>query len=116
MLSVERLPLPGLDRSSQQDKPWTGPLWLSEFGVGLTGGPHDGLSDTDNDYLTCLVDYMEGNDADWAIWAVQGSYYIREGTVNYEEGFGMLDKDWSGWRNPAFAAKLGTMWNVTQGP
>ncbi|KAJ6444648.1 cellulase family protein [Purpureocillium lavendulum] len=94
----------------------TGPLFLSEFGVGMTGGPHDGLSDDDYKYLTCLVEYMEDNDADWAHWAVQGSYYVRGGSVDYNETWGALDYDWQDWRNPKFKAMLGKMPDVTQGP
>jgi hypothetical protein len=100
----------------EQNKPSTGPLFLSEFGVGMTGGPHDGLSDDDQDYLTCLVGYMENNDADWAHWAVQGSYYIRQGTANANETWGALDYEWSDWRNPKFKAMLGNMFDVVQGP
>lgn len=100
----------------EQNKESTGPLFLSEFGVGMTGGPHDGLSDDDYDYLTCLVGYMENNDADWAHWAVQGSYYIRDQTVDKEETWGALDYQWSDWRNPKFKSMLGKMVDVTQGP
>ena len=97
-------------------QPSHGPFWLSEFGVGMTGGPNNGLSDQDYNYLTCLVSYMENNDADWSHWAVQGSYYIRQGTVDVDETWGALDNDWATWRNPAFPGMLGQMWNVTQGP
>lgn len=100
----------------EQGQRHTGPLFLSEFGVGMTGGPHDGLSDDDYRYLTCLVEYMESNDADWALWAVQGSYYVRGKTVDYNETWGALDYDWSGWRNPKFKSMLGKMVDVTQGP
>ncbi|KAK3989480.1 glycoside hydrolase [Cladorrhinum sp. PSN332] len=100
----------------EQDRTWTGPLILSEFGVGMSGGEHDGLNEQDSRYLDCLVGYMENNDADWAVWALQGSYYIRDGQVDYDEGWGLLNRDWSGWRNDKFAAKLRGMWNVTQGP
>ncbi|GAD95395.1 cellulase family protein [Paecilomyces variotii No. 5] len=100
----------------EQDKPYTGPLILSEFGVGMTGGPDQGLSDDDSKYLGCLVEYMESNDAEWAVWAIQGSYYVRSSTVDYDEDFGLLNHDWSGWRNSNFSAMLGNMWQVTQGP
>ncbi|KAK4226071.1 glycoside hydrolase [Podospora fimiseda] len=102
----------------EQGKTWTGPLVLSEFGVGMSGGEdqYDGLNEKDNRYLNCLVSYMENNDADWVIWALQGSYYIRDGTVDYDEGWGLLNHDWSGWRNNKFPARLREMWNVTQGP
>ncbi|KAF7374589.1 Glycoside hydrolase family 5 protein [Mycena sanguinolenta] len=99
-----------------QNEAYTGPLWLSEFGVAMTGGTESGLSTSDFSYLQCLVQYMTNNDADWSIWGLQGSYYVREGTINYDESFGLLTTDWSTWRNPDFAPLLGAMWNTTQGP
>ncbi|KAI9167351.1 Glycosyl hydrolase 5 family protein [Paramyrothecium foliicola] len=93
-----------------------GPLFLSEFGVSMQGGPHQGLNDEDHAYLTCLVGYLEGNDADWAHWALQGSYYIRDGAVDRDESWGALDNSWSRWRNPEFKKMLGKMFQVTQGP
>lgn len=99
-----------------QGKEYTAPLILSEFGVGMSGGDNDGLSDDDNSYLTCLAEYMTSNDADWAVWALQGSYYARNAQTDYEETWGMLDKDWAAWRNPKFPGMLGQMWNVSQGP
>ncbi|KAK4167669.1 glycoside hydrolase [Cladorrhinum sp. PSN259] len=102
----------------EQNKPYTGPLILSEFGVGMSGGEakYDGLNEKDDRYLNCLVEYMENNDADWAVWALQGSYYMRDGQVDHDEGWGLLNHDWSGWRNDKFPARLKRMWNVTQGP
>ncbi|MBE3044616.1 cellulase family glycosylhydrolase [Candidatus Bathyarchaeota archaeon] len=100
----------------EQGRTYTGPLWLSEFGVNMQGGPNDGLSDGDLAYLTCLVSYMESNDADWALWALQGSYYVRDGVVDKDESWGALDRDWGGWRNPKFRELLGGMFEVTQGP
>jgi endoglucanase len=100
----------------EQDDASVGPLWLSEFGVGMTGGDHDGLDDQDYAYLACLVSYMENIDADWSLWAVQGSYYVRQGTVDSNETWGALDYSWTDWRNPDFKDLLGGMWNITQGP
>ena len=94
----------------------TGPLWMSEFGVGMSGGANDGLDDQDYAFLTCLVSYMTGNDADWALWALQGSYYVREGQLSADETWGALDNTWADWRNPDFKGMLGGMWDVTQGP
>ena len=91
-----------------QNKPYTAPLWLSEFGTDQ-GSP-------DTDYLSCLSNYMSGNDADWAVWALQGSYYIRQGNVEAEETWGLLDKNWNDSRNPNFSALLGKMWDQQQGP
>lgn len=100
----------------EQGKDTTGPLFLSEFGVGMEGGPHDGLNDKDDHYLTCLVGYMTDNDADWALWAMQGSYYVRDGQVDKEETWGALDYSWSGWRNKGFKGRLGKMLDMTQRP
>ncbi|KAL3421207.1 cellulase [Phlyctema vagabunda] len=94
-----------------QNKAYTGPLWLSEFGWAQVG-----QSALEQKYIDCLVKYMSGNDADWAVWALQGTYYIREGTVNYDESFGLLNKDWNGWRNSSFVKTVGGMWTTSQGP
>ncbi|KAH8601621.1 glycosyl hydrolase family 5 protein/cellulase [Bisporella sp. PMI_857] len=94
-----------------QGKTYTGPLWLSEF-----GWAQNGPTALEQKYLACLSSYMTNNDADWAYWALQGSYYYREGVVNYDEGFGVLTKDWSGWRNSSFVNAIGGMWTQTQGP
>ncbi|KAJ7507163.1 glycoside hydrolase family 5 protein [Mycena galericulata] len=99
-----------------QNEAYTGPLWLSEFGVGQTGGTYEGLVESDYNYLTCLAQYMTSNDADWSVWALQGTYYVRDGTINYDESYGLLTTDWSTWRNSNFTSLLGAMWNVTQGP
>ncbi|CAI4211837.1 unnamed protein product [Parascedosporium putredinis] len=100
----------------EQGKSYTGPLWLSEFGVNMQGGPNSGLSDADFTYLTCLVSYMESNDADWSLWAIQGSYYVRDGVLDQEETWGALDRDWKDWRNKNFKGLLGKMWTMTQRP
>jgi hypothetical protein len=100
----------------EQGKPYTGPMILSEFGVGMQGGDFGGLSEKDDRYLNCLVDWMEGNDADWAVWAIQGSYYVRDKVVDYDETWGLMDREFSDWRNPAFPARLGDMWKMTQQP
>lgn len=100
----------------EQGKDNTGPFFLSEFGVGMTGGDKDGLNDKDSKYLSCLVDYMSDNDADWSLWAVQGSYYVRDGQLDHEETWGALDYAWSDWRNPKFKGMLGKMPEVSQFP
>ncbi|KAI1465268.1 glycoside hydrolase family 5 protein [Daldinia caldariorum] len=99
-----------------QGKDYTAPLILSEFGFGMSGGPNDGLSDEDNAYFQCLREYVTGNDGEWALWAVQGSYYVREGNVGADEGWGLLDGDWKNLRNPKLPELLKPMFEVTQGP
>ncbi|KAI9675398.1 MAG: hypothetical protein M1817_001302 [Caeruleum heppii] len=93
-----------------QGRLYTAPLWLSEFGSQMSGDLED------DGYLSCVVDYMSSNDAEWAVWALQGSYYIRDGNIDADEQFGVMTRDWSGWRNSQLPKKLGSMWNMTQGP
>ncbi|KAI1505553.1 glycoside hydrolase family 5 protein [Biscogniauxia marginata] len=100
----------------EQGRDYTAPLILSEFGFGMAGGPNDGLDDDGWKYFECLREYVTGNDGEWAIWALQGSYYVREGTLNYDESYGLLDADWNGLRNPNITALLAPMFEVTQGP
>ncbi|EHA50849.1 hypothetical protein MCOR27_010900 [Pyricularia oryzae] len=92
----------------EQGKSYTGPLILSEFGFDQNS--------PDNFYLDCLRDYVVGNDGDWAIWALQGSYYARNKQADFDESFGVLNRDWSDWRNSDVKNKLGKMWDTTQGP
>ncbi|CAK7265597.1 hypothetical protein SEPCBS57363_001664 [Sporothrix epigloea] len=99
-----------------QGKEYTAPLILSEFGVDQTPGPDNGLSSEYSKYLSCLTEYMEGNDSDWVVWALQGSYYVRDGQTDRDETWGLLNHDWTALRNPKFSGLLGGMWNMTQGP
>ncbi|KIY64332.1 glycoside hydrolase family 5 protein [Cylindrobasidium torrendii FP15055 ss-10] len=100
----------------KQDEEYTAPLIITEFGVGLEGGPNDGLSDEDKSYLDCLVGWMKGNDMDWALWALQGTYYVREEETEKEESWGLIDKEWEGLRNEKFPSMIVDLFEMTQGP
>ncbi|CAK7269746.1 hypothetical protein SEPCBS119000_003726 [Sporothrix epigloea] len=100
-----------------QGKEYTAPLILSEFGVDQTrDSRHGGLASEYSTYLSCLTQYMESNDGDWIVWALQGSYYARDGQTDRDETWGLLNHDWTALRNPQFPSLLGGMWNMTQGP
>lgn len=103
----------------EQNKAWTGPLWLSEFGFGMSGGPpeRNGIgTEEDYNYLKCIVEYASGNDGDWALWALQGSYYVRDGEVDKDEGWGLLNREWTAWRNPAVRDMLKPLFETREGP
>ncbi len=103
----------------EQGQDFTGPLWLSEFGFGQAGGgpTTNGIgSQDDYNYVKCLVDYVSGNDGDWALWAIQGSYYVRDGTVDMDESWGLLNTNWTAWRNPGVKDVLAPLFQTTQGP
>ncbi|KAL8211479.1 hypothetical protein R6Q57_005916 [Mikania cordata] len=87
------------------------PLFISEFGVNLMGSNH-----ADNNFLPCYMTYLAGMDLDWALWALQGSYYVRHGVQNMEEPYGLLDANWTQLRNPGFNRKLYLLHQTLQVP
>ncbi|PIB02826.1 hypothetical protein CB0940_11967 [Cercospora beticola] len=73
-----------------------GPVVMSEFGFDQTDGSSGGA------YAQCIksvVTNQPGGPAGWMMWTLSGSYYIRSGTQDYEDSWGLLNKNWSGWRN-----------------
>uniref|UniRef100_A0A0E0KRY7 Glycoside hydrolase family 5 domain-containing protein n=1 Tax=Oryza punctata TaxID=4537 RepID=A0A0E0KRY7_ORYPU len=87
------------------------PLFFSEFGFDMSG-----THVADNRYLTCFLSVAAEMDLDWAIWALQGSYYIREGTLAYDESYGLLSWDWCTARNPSFIKRINALQSPFQGP
>ncbi|KAM5354894.1 hypothetical protein ACJ41O_001540 [Fusarium nematophilum] len=55
-----------------------------------------------NPYSTCLAEYLPEIKAGWFIWVVVGSYYTRKGVQDDEELWGLLNHDWTDWRNPEY--------------
>jgi hypothetical protein len=87
------------------------PLLLSEFGVKL-----DSMTYGENRFLDCVIDYLEKEDLDWAFWALQGSYYLRNEEQDADEAYGLLRSTWQAFRNPTVVARLQfTIQNSTQG-
>lgn len=72
------------------------PVLLTEWGFAQDGATYL------KPYTQCLASYLPAQKAGWMIWVVAGSYYIRSGTQDYEETWGLLSHDWSDWRDPAF--------------
>lgn len=86
------------------------PLFLSEFGVDVMGN-----SLADNLFLSCFLSVAAELDLDWAIWALQGSYYRREGQLDFDETYGVLSRDWSKARNERFVYRLAGVQKPFQG-
>ncbi|KAB5542501.1 glycoside hydrolase superfamily [Coniochaeta sp. 2T2.1] len=72
------------------------PVMLTEFGFQMDASTWKGV------YASCLASYLPAQKAGWFIWVLSGSYYIRSGTQDYEESWGLLNHDWSAWRSPAY--------------
>ncbi|KAI1378104.1 glycoside hydrolase family 5 protein [Hypoxylon crocopeplum] len=72
------------------------PVLLTEFGFDMTGSAWQGT------YATCIASYLAEQKAGWFIWVVSGSYYVRSGTQDFEETWGLLKHDYSDWRSKAY--------------
>jgi hypothetical protein len=72
------------------------PVMLTEFGFQMDASTWRGT------YSTCLASFLPARKAGWTIWVLAGSYYIRSGTQDYDENWGLLNHDWSNWRSPSY--------------
>ncbi|KAI0141888.1 glycoside hydrolase family 5 protein [Xylariaceae sp. FL1272] len=72
------------------------PVVLTEFGFAQTD------AESQKVYATCIASYLTQLKAGWFIWVLSGSYYIRSGTQDYDETWGLLTHDWSNWRAPNY--------------
>ncbi|KAL6634050.1 hypothetical protein ACP70R_026721 [Stipagrostis hirtigluma subsp. patula] len=87
------------------------PLFLSEFGVDFRGGD---LSD--NRYYPCAAAVAAELDLDWALWALQGSYALRQGVAGMDEVYGVLDWSWSRPRNGTVLPRIQALQRPLRGP
>jgi hypothetical protein len=72
------------------------PVLMTEFGFAQTS------TEWQRVYATCIADLLSREKAGWFLWVIAGSYYIRSGTHDYEETWGLLKHDWSDWRAPSY--------------
>lgn len=85
-------------------------LFVSEF-----GGDQRGTNRGDNSFLSCFMAFAAERDLDWAMWALQGTYYWRNGVERFEETYGVLDMGWDKPKNPRFREKFRLIQEVLQG-
>jgi hypothetical protein len=87
------------------------PVILSEFGV-----DNRGVSDNDNRYWGCVAAATADADLDWALWTLQGSYYLRQGVQDHDEVYGVLDRTWSRPRNETALRRVQALQRPLRGP
>ncbi|OAL47990.1 glycosyl hydrolase family 5 protein-like protein/cellulase [Pyrenochaeta sp. DS3sAY3a] len=83
------------------------PVVLTEFGFTQADASYNGV------YATCLRKLMPQWKTGWTVWVISGSYYIRSGTQDYEETWGLLNHQWSDWRNKDAITALKGMVDAT---
>ncbi|KAL2822453.1 glycoside hydrolase superfamily [Aspergillus granulosus] len=69
------------------------PVVLTEFGFAQDATTWEGV------YASCIRSWIPEQQAGWMVWTISGSYYIRSGTQDYDDTWGILDHTWLEWRN-----------------
>ncbi|TVU29412.1 hypothetical protein EJB05_20977 [Eragrostis curvula] len=87
------------------------PLFLSEFGADFRGGDLK-----DNRFFPCAASVAADLDLDWALWALQGSYALRQGVAGMDEVYGVLDWSWSKTRNETVLPRIQALQRPLRGP
>lgn len=57
-------------------------------------------------YMSCMLAWAAEKDIDWAVWALTGVYYFREGKRGVVEAYGMLDANWHHVHNHTYLQRL----------
>ncbi|GLJ37814.1 hypothetical protein SUGI_0768940 [Cryptomeria japonica] len=87
------------------------PLFISEFGI-----DERGTNVKDNRFINCFLAFAAAGDYEWALWTLQGSYYLRNGQTDLEETYGIFNGRWDGLRNPDFLSRLKSIQQPFQDP
>ncbi|KAI3659743.1 hypothetical protein MP638_000872 [Amoeboaphelidium occidentale] len=99
---------------------YTGPIWLSEFGLNITDYKED-KSTNDNQWLNCLTEWMTEHDVDFGYWVLNGRHYFREtkpfnASFDFVENWGLLCDDHNCTRNDEIISRIKPLMKMTQGP
>lgn len=93
-----------LDVTPQKTARNIAPVVLTEFDFAQNSSDYQGV------YASCLKDFLTGDNRVLNAsrirgpighfeWNLGGSYYIREGIVDHDDWWALLNHDWSHWRN-----------------
>lgn len=98
-----------------QGKPFTAPVWVSEFGTCNTAASCVS-SDTDNGlWFQSFSRYLTNADIDWAYWALNGTQSTGEGrTYGDVESYGLLNTSYSAAALPELLTALKALQPATQ--
>ncbi|XP_028806408.1 glycosyl hydrolase 5 family protein-like [Neltuma alba] len=88
------------------------PLLMTEYGIPISPS----IAEPDGRWLSCILAYLAVNDLGWAWWGLQGSYYLREGNVNAEESYGLVDFQWQTLSYPDFPNRFQLILQTLQDP
>lgn len=72
------------------------PVLLTEYGFPMDATTYRGV------YASCIAQFTAANKAGFFIWVIAGSYYTRQGTQDFDEAWGVFNRNWSDWRSPSY--------------
>ncbi|KAK4780771.1 hypothetical protein SAY87_016877 [Trapa incisa] len=87
------------------------PIFVSEFGVDMAG-----KNVGDNKFLSCFMAAAAEQDWDYAVWALPGSYYFRQGTKDMDESYGLMNHNWTAVRNITTLKRINALRLPFRGP
>lgn len=75
------------------------PVVMTEWGF-----TQDATTWNNSKYATCVQNFLKNEvpGAGWMVWVIGGSYYVRQGSQDYDETWGLLNHNWSDWRSPDY--------------
>ncbi|CAF2595072.1 unnamed protein product [Rotaria sp. Silwood2] len=85
---------------------YTAPVWLTEFGTNVDQFTGDDI------FIDCVKGFFQTpltKTMSWSYWVLAGSYYIRSGTIESHESFGLLTDNWKEIKSKSFINVLSTM-------
>ena len=101
-----------------QHRPWTAPVWISEFGT-----CHSNECSADP-WFAAFLQYLRDGDIDWAYWSINGtgaradlsptSCASTPRSPGCEEGYGFSDSTWAGEASAVLSADLTSVERATQ--
>ncbi len=91
------------------------PLVITEFGLDTNTFP-DGPSSLQ--WFSCVKRFIVDKKLGYAAWTLGGDYYSRDGNVNHEESYGLLNSQWSAFKkNSIFVRSFQAMdWTGNDDP
>jgi hypothetical protein len=91
------------------------PLVITEFRLDTNTFPDD---PSNLQWFSCVKQFIVDKKLGYAAWTLGGDYYLHDGNVNQEEGFGLLNSQWSAFKkNSIFVRSFQAMdWTGNNDP
>jgi hypothetical protein len=85
---------------------YTAPVWLTEFGTNVD------MFTGDDQFIDCVKSFLQRpltKTMSWSYWVLGSTYYIRSGTIEMHDSFGLLTDNWKEMKSKSFIDVLSTL-------